>query len=287
MSTLFTAADGTKLAYHRRGNGPVLVCVPGGPGRASSYLGDLGGLTDSHELVVLDHRGTGDSADSPDPSAYRCDRLVDDVEALRVHLGLERMNLLGHSAGGNIATLYGARFPHRLERLVLVTPGLRAAGLDTVGFEEAIEARSAEPWFRTARAAMDAWQLAAVEGRDHAEITPLRMAAAPFAYGQWNAITQAHAAAEPEQRGRAAAEGFYAGFEPDTAAVRKSLLAVTAPVLVIAGALDPAPTPAAVRALVDLFPNAEPAVQPGASHFPWVDDPSTFTALVGRFLSVC
>lgn len=282
MSTLFTAADGTKLAYHRRGKGPVLVCVPGGPGRASSYLGDLGGLTDSHELVVLDNRGTGDSADSADPTAYRCDRLVDDVEALRAHLGLERMNLLGHSAGGNIAILYAARFAERLNRLVLVTPGLRAVGLDTVGFEEAIEARSAEPWFPTARSAMDDWQRAATEGRDYAEIAPLRMAAAPFAYGKWNAITQAHAAAEPEQRSRAAAEGFYAGFDPDTAAVREALRAVTAPVLVVAGALDPAPTPAAARPLVDLFPDSTLGVQPQAGHFPWVDDPKAFIEAVGQ-----
>ena len=39
----FTSYDGAKLAFHRTGSGPPLVCLPGGPGRAPGYLGDLGG----------------------------------------------------------------------------------------------------------------------------------------------------------------------------------------------------------------------------------------------------
>jgi len=58
------------------------VCLPGGPGRASEYLGDLGGLSRSRRLILPDTRGTGESADASDPLSYRCDRLVGDVEAL-------------------------------------------------------------------------------------------------------------------------------------------------------------------------------------------------------------
>src|SRR5215212_11058548 len=95
----FDSADGTRLAYHQAGEGRSLVCLPGGPMRASAYLGDLGGLSAHRRLVLLDLRGTGDSAVPADPASYRCDRLVDDVEALRVELDLDRMDLLGHSAG--------------------------------------------------------------------------------------------------------------------------------------------------------------------------------------------
>jgi pimeloyl-ACP methyl ester carboxylesterase len=124
--TTFAAADGTRLAYHRTGAGDPLVCIPGGPLHASAYLGDLGGLP---SLVRLDLRGTGDSA-AADPATYRCDRLVDDVEALRVHLGLERMDLLGHSAGAAVAVLYATRYPEHVARLVLVTPSARVVGLE-------------------------------------------------------------------------------------------------------------------------------------------------------------
>lgn len=107
----FTAPDGTRLAYHVVGDGEPLICLPGGPMRASAYLGDLGGLSKRRRLVLLDLRGTGDSDVPADPSTYRCDRQADDVEALRVRLGLERVDLLAHSAAGDLALLYAARYP--------------------------------------------------------------------------------------------------------------------------------------------------------------------------------
>ena len=56
-----TARDGTRLAVHDSGSGPGVLCVPGGPGRASAYLENLGGLDATHTLHLLDSRGSGDS----------------------------------------------------------------------------------------------------------------------------------------------------------------------------------------------------------------------------------
>lgn len=91
----FPAPDGTRLSYRVTGEGDPVVCIPGGPAD-SIYLGDLGGLSTYRRLIVLDLRGTGRSAIPQDASSYRCDRLIEDVEALREHLGLPRVNLLGH-----------------------------------------------------------------------------------------------------------------------------------------------------------------------------------------------
>jgi pimeloyl-ACP methyl ester carboxylesterase len=96
----FASYDGTQVGYRVLGDGPPLVCLPGGPGRTCEYFGDLGGLSRCRQLVMPDTRGTGESADARDPESYRCDRLVGDVEALRAHLSLDRMDLLGHSAAG-------------------------------------------------------------------------------------------------------------------------------------------------------------------------------------------
>src|SRR5215470_5926145 len=117
----FFAADGTELAYHVHGEGIPLLCMPGGPMRASVYLGDLGGLSAHRQLIMPDLRGTGDSAIPADPGSYRCDRLVEDVAALQDHLGLDRCDLLGHSAGGNIAVQYATRHQTRVSRLALIT----------------------------------------------------------------------------------------------------------------------------------------------------------------------
>ena len=98
MSSL-VAGDGTRLAYTELGQGPRLICLPGGPGRASAYLEDLGGLSETRTLIRLDTRATGHSELPADPASLRFDRLAGDVEALRTHLELERVDVLAHSAG--------------------------------------------------------------------------------------------------------------------------------------------------------------------------------------------
>ena len=74
----FPAPDGTEVAYYVIGSGsdsaaPV-ICLPGGPMRASAYLGDLGGLAAHRQLILVDLRGTGESAHPADSASYRCDR---------------------------------------------------------------------------------------------------------------------------------------------------------------------------------------------------------------------
>ncbi|MET7501519.1 alpha/beta hydrolase [Streptomyces microflavus] len=102
MTSFFTAPDGTRLAYRVSGDGEPLICLPGGPA-GSRCPGDLGGLSAHRRLVLLDLRGTGRSAFPDSATSYSCDRQVADVEALRDHLGLARVDVPAHSAGANLA----------------------------------------------------------------------------------------------------------------------------------------------------------------------------------------
>ncbi|MFI8883808.1 alpha/beta fold hydrolase [Streptomyces sp. NPDC053813] len=276
---IFHAYDGTELAYRLLGQGAPLICLPGGPMRAGAYLGDLGGLSARRRLVVPDLRGTGDSAVPDDPSTYRCDRLVDDVEALREHLGEERVDLLAHSASANLAALYAARYPERLRTLTLVTPGTRAVGIDVTDqdWREASELRRDEPWYARARAALDDFLAGRAGDRG-------RAAVAPFAYGRWDDAARTHAEAGPGQTNSEAGKVYYQDGVFDPAATNAALAAVTAPVLVLAGEYDAGPTPDRAAELVAVFPDAEFVVQRGAAHFPWLDDPGAFVRTVAAFL---
>jgi pimeloyl-ACP methyl ester carboxylesterase len=275
----FASYDGSQIGYRVPGAGPPLVCLPGGPGRASQYLGDLGGLSRSRQLILPDTRGTGQSADASDPLSYRCDRLVGDVEALRAHLGLDRMDLLGHSAAGNLAALYAAAHPQRVARLVLLTPGLRAVGIEETDerWRAALARRSGEPWYPDAMAAIEK----AKAGDDSAEN---RRAYMPFFYGRWDAAARSHVDAGISERSRPARDGFAVAGAFTPAAAREAVGRLAAPVLVYAGELDSSPTPETAAAGAQLFPNAAVTVQPGAAHFPWLDDPAFFAAAITSFL---
>jgi pimeloyl-ACP methyl ester carboxylesterase len=275
----FESYDGTTIAYQVRGDGPTLVCLPGGPGRAGSYLGDLGGLDRARTLVLVDGRGTGGSQVPADQTSYRVDRLVEDVEALREHLGLTALDLLGHSAGTNVATLYAAAYPARITTLTLVTGLLRVAGLTPANVAERAARRSGEPWYAAAMDA-DAQLEALADDADPGLVEELEQRTRPFAYGRWDAAAKAHAAAEPEQFAEAARTGFWTGYVPDPAGLATRLKQLTAPVLVITGGLDTAPDDEASAAAAALFPNGRLVTIPGGGHFPWLDDPEAFVAAV-------
>ncbi|QDT28375.1 Proline iminopeptidase [Gimesia panareensis] len=106
---------------------PVLFLLHGGPGSDhSSFKSNSAALRDNAQLVFVDHRGSGRSAPA-DPATYTLDQNIDDLDALREYLGLERISVLGSSYGGMVAQGYAIRYPERVANLILVatTPSYR------------------------------------------------------------------------------------------------------------------------------------------------------------------
>jgi pimeloyl-ACP methyl ester carboxylesterase len=279
----FAAPDGTRLAYHRKGSGGdrPLVCIPGGPMMRSAYFGDLGGLAAQRELVLLDLRGTGDSARPADLATFRVDRQAEDIEALRVALGLEQMDLLGHSAAGDLVLAYAARYPERVRSLVLVCARARTAGIDfpVERRREALELRREEPWYEEVRPAFERAVSGEASDADFALLDRL-------AYGRWDAAAQAHAAACEEWFDMEAANAYLApGAFDDADAARAVLAGLDVPVLVISGELDGSPRPDSAAEVAGLFPRGEHIVQAGAAHSPWVDGPDEFVQTIIKFLT--
>jgi pimeloyl-ACP methyl ester carboxylesterase len=280
LTTRTTADDGTQLAVHlTEGPGAPLLCLPGGPMLDSGYFRDLGGLATHRSLARLDLRGTGGSGTPADPATYRCDRQVADVEAVRRALGLETLDLLGHSAGANLAYRYGEAHPDRVGRLLLVTPSTRAVGLEISdeARSEMARRREDEPWYAAASAALSRVQAGSEDPADWAEVSA-------FMYARWDDETRAYEAWMDGLRDDDKAMAFRADGAYDPETTRAAMAALDAPVLVLAGGCDTGnPTPV-MGEVAGLFPHGELVVHERAGHFPWVDDPSGFVALVEEFV---
>ncbi|MEV0287251.1 MULTISPECIES: alpha/beta hydrolase [unclassified Kribbella] len=268
----YVAPDGVELVYHLVGEGEPVVCVPGGM-LGSAYLGELGGLARHRQLVMVDLRGTGESGGE----SWPCDRLVGDLEALRRHLGVERVTLLGHSAGASLVTLYAAAYPERVEKLVLATPGTRAVGIEVTADRRraVLEKRKGEAWYRQVSAAFEAIQTG--EGSDWAALNPM-------AYARWDAEARAQQELEDRLANYEALGIFNSPEAFDAAATRAALSKVEAPALVLAGALDWGTDTVAAEEFAEAFPNAQYVVLPGVAHHPWLDDADAFVATVTGFL---
>ncbi len=111
---------GTRLWVESEGTGEPLLLLPGGP--ASSHLTFhpwFSSLATHYRLLYLDYRGRGRSEWSGPREAITFAGDVEDIEALRIALGLERFSLYGFSYGGMVAAAYALAYPERVRRLIL------------------------------------------------------------------------------------------------------------------------------------------------------------------------
>lgn len=248
-----------------------LVCVPGGPLLPSAYLRDLGGLSEHATLVFTEPPS--------DPASYRCDVVADALESVRRQLGVDRLDLLGHSAGANVVLRYAERYPSRVARLLLVTPSTLAVGIEIRDEARSAIARSriGEPWYEDAAAALQRIQSGDPVDADWDAI-------APFSHGRWDAAAAAYDAEMNAQRDPVAATAFGADGAFDPPATRAALASLHVPVTIIAGSVDVGVPPSAAEELAGLFPDALVTVLDGAGHFPWVDVPEAFVAAAVRGL---
>jgi proline iminopeptidase len=121
---MLDVTDGHRIHWEVHGAGKPVVVFHGGPGSGCPPwwldLFDLG----AYRVVLFDQRGCGRSvphASTPvvDLSANTTEHLLADIEALRVHLGIERWLVLGASWGTTLALAYAQRHSERVSEMVL------------------------------------------------------------------------------------------------------------------------------------------------------------------------
>lgn len=112
--------NGDSLYVEVMGKGDPIVFIPGGPGNSHDYMQlYMGDLADKYQLIFFDAFGRGYSARAKSPSEYSIQRDIDDLEALREALHLDKWTVFGHSYGTVVAQGYALAHPDHLKRLVI------------------------------------------------------------------------------------------------------------------------------------------------------------------------
>lgn len=96
-----------------------VVFLHGGPGGTHNGLAQLTGLTDERAVILYDQLDSGRSDTPNDPTNWRVERFVAELEAIRAALGIERWHIVGHSWGSAIALEYAVRYPQHVASTVL------------------------------------------------------------------------------------------------------------------------------------------------------------------------
>lgn len=279
-------ADGMRLYYQLEGTGPeVLVFVQGGPGGdLREEAPDFEALTKGRTVIYYDHRGGGRSTLPEDVSLLTIDALVEDLEAVRRHFGLERMDVAAFSFGPIVAGRYAAKYPERVRRLLLVG----AVGPRRMPYAEqygkALFSRASEPQQKRMVELFQSWETAEDPiglCREYWSITaPLLMTAEGRARKR-----SAHCVGTPESvrygLTKTSPRVIASLGEWD---LRKELGGVKATTLVIHGEQDLFPLEGA-REWAASIPGARLLAVPGAGHAPHLEAPDVFFPAVDTFLA--
>lgn len=304
----WTMAKGHRIAYTRIAAAPGAPAAPpivflhGGPGGYvhSSIVRALAPLVEhGHDLYFYDQVGSGRSERLPKPKDYSFLGHVADLEEIVAgEIGAERVILIGHSYGGQLAAEYVALHPGRVERLVLSSPGALEPALFDAEGRWANEAKYPVPaalrFVAPPDVAMDGarfWPPRALAAIALATALNVKLMPDAEADGVLDTLASRFtrgmvcdpAHVQPEEGGA----GFYAhgwgnwyeGLEDPRPLLRQREL----PVLVLQGACDYLPY-AGTYEYVDLFPNARYRLLEGAGHILWWDRPEEYLGAIEDFL---
>ncbi|KYF86370.1 prolyl aminopeptidase [Sorangium cellulosum] len=253
---------------------PVIFVVHGGPGADhSSHKGGLTPLADRAQLVYFDHRGQGRSARGP-KDTYTLENNVEDMEALRQHLGLDRIVVMGTSYGGMVAMAYALRYQQHVSHLILVATAASHRLIDRA--KQIVAERGTEP---QKEACERLWAGELASNEQFAEFLDIM---GPL----YSTAFDPQKAAEPSARTIYNVEAWNVALETfmRTFDFTPRLPEIKVPTLVIAGRHDWICPPDLSEEIARLIPGADLRIFERSSHSVRADEPRALLDAIAGFL---
>ena len=118
----YTEVNGIKMYYEIYGQGQPLVLLHGNSGSISSYYKQIPAFSKSFRVIAIDSRGQGKSTE--DGRKFTYELFAEDTKALLDKLGLDSVDILGWSDGGNIGLIMAMRYPQKVKCLAVMGANL-------------------------------------------------------------------------------------------------------------------------------------------------------------------
>ncbi len=255
---------------------PVGFLIHGGPGGDhSGFKPAFTPLSSRMQLVYFDHRGNGRSAKG-DPATYTLDENVEDMEALRRHLGLGPIVSIGTSYGGMVAMAHAARYPDSVSHLVLI---VTAAHNGFIARAQEIVRERGTPEQQRVCDMLWAGELNTVERLQHYYSVMGSLYARNYDPAA-AAATRGRGTNSPEPLNRAFGPGgFMESYD-----LRPELSRITAPTLILAGRHDWICAPEFSEEIHQLVPGSDLRIFENSSHSIRVDEPQAMVDAIAGFV---
>ncbi|HRY09965.1 MAG: alpha/beta hydrolase [Gemmatimonadetes bacterium] len=269
------------MRYHVQGRtGPVVLVINGGPGWSSEHMrGVADVLARSRCVIRFDQPGTSGSPVVVDAASVGFDAIVEDIERLRVGLGIRRWSVLGHSFGGMVAMAYVARHQAAVAGLVLSAPG--APTLDFLTwYQDSLTARLSG---RDQNLATGLFAHLQADPADRSAAADLVRAMAPAYVADTRQVPLLRAMIDDTTWTVGVATIVWRSMADGAYDLRTALPSIRVPTLVVHGARDALGTEIA-RGIATAIPGATRVEVEGAAHIIWLDRPTAYWAAVERFL---
>jgi pimeloyl-ACP methyl ester carboxylesterase len=118
MKPEFALVNGINICYEIHGDGEPVLLVHGFGSKKESWIAQTQPLAEYFKVIRFDNRGAGKS-DRPD-GPYTMEIFADDINGLLDFLKIEKTHIIGWSLGGMIVQNYILKYPHRINKMVLI-----------------------------------------------------------------------------------------------------------------------------------------------------------------------
>lgn len=116
----YATVNGVRLHYVTAGKGRTILFLHGFPEFWYAWKNQLEEFGSAYRAVAPDLRGYNLSAKPAAVEDYRLSLLVEDIKALADHLKAKPFILVGHDWGGVVAWAFALRYPHDLQKLIII-----------------------------------------------------------------------------------------------------------------------------------------------------------------------